>query len=303
MSLLFQTPKSCACGLYEYARCSDGVMITKYLGDETNIIVPQTLDGFPVREISGEAFKRKERAGFSDGRMCVDGYFLSGLKSMVTLILPEGLLRIQREAFSGCRNLRNVSLPDSLQAIDDAAFACCSNLTAISLPDSVDMLGYSVFLECTKLRHVSLGNSITEIQYETFKNCTSLANITIPDTVRYIDKSAFQGCVNLEKIELPDCLIEITDHAFDGRTGLRSIQIPLNTRVSESAFSNCSCVPTLREPEESSRALRIQNGTLKRYTGNEIYVILPSSFCNQDRMLCLRGLRATDRSYYSGFCY
>ncbi len=49
---------------------------------------------------------------------------------IATLTVPEGVQRVEKEAFKGCGNLESVSLPSSLSYVDDA-FADCPKLKSI----------------------------------------------------------------------------------------------------------------------------------------------------------------------------
>ena len=52
-------------------------------------------------------------------------------------IIPQGVTKIEYEAFYGCENLTSIVIPDSVTTIGSWAFWDCKNLTSIVIPDSV----------------------------------------------------------------------------------------------------------------------------------------------------------------------
>ena len=98
--------------------CLDGVEIVGYEGELGEmLVVPEKLDGRPVRKIGNHAF--------------------AGRQSLQTVKLPEGLQCIGTSAFLGCRALERVETPDSVKEIEDNVFYQCTGLTEITIPDSV----------------------------------------------------------------------------------------------------------------------------------------------------------------------
>ena len=82
----------------------DEVHISKYIGNDKNVIVPQQIESKTVKIIDVGAF--------SD---C----------TAESIVIPEGVEEIQYNAFCDCPNLKNISLPESLKAIGWGAFISC----------------------------------------------------------------------------------------------------------------------------------------------------------------------------------
>ncbi|HCK86869.1 MAG TPA: hypothetical protein DHW68_07505 [Ruminococcaceae bacterium] len=135
-----------------------------------------------------------------------------------TYTVPDGVTKINYEAFSGCQSLKEITIPDSVTGIDGSAFD-----------------------GCTSLSKVKLSNNLTYISGEIFYGCTSLTEITIPDSVTSIGGSAFEGCTSLSKVQLSNGLAKIGDYAFGRCENLAEITIPDSvTEIGESAFSGCT---------------------------------------------------------------
>lgn len=89
---------------------NDGfAVITAYTGNYSVLLIPETLDGYPVAEIADSVF--------------------SGNTNLTSVHIPNGVKKIGWFAFSGCTSLKNVTLPKSLEEIGYDAFAYCTRLT------------------------------------------------------------------------------------------------------------------------------------------------------------------------------
>ena len=116
---------------YEYTEKDGKIRITKYKGNDTNVVVPVWIDGYPIAFIHRYAFY--------------------GCTSLTSISLPDTLTSISSYAFSACTGLISISLPDSLTSISSYAFSGCKSLVNISIPDAVTYIGKDAFKNCDKL--------------------------------------------------------------------------------------------------------------------------------------------------------
>ena len=126
-------------GYYEWEKREDGtVRIVKYVGDDTEAVVPEAIENLPVTEIGPRAFFRCDR--------------------LAEIVLPNGLKRIGSFAFSGCYGLTQVKLPASLERIEDGAFAGCFDLRKIESPLRMEPVsfGADVFDSCFRLDYAAV---------------------------------------------------------------------------------------------------------------------------------------------------
>ena len=128
--------------------------------------------------------------------------------------IPDGVERIDMDAFAGSDNLVTVKIPKSVKEIASNAFEECTNLTEITIPGTVEEIDGFTFSGCNKLTKVVYGNGIKEIEGGAFYNCEGLTEFTIPNTVTKIDNKAFYGCKNMKKITIPKGVTEIGEHAL-----------------------------------------------------------------------------------------
>lgn len=128
--------ESTASEYFEYTEVDGGVSITKYTGSDTEVVIPSTIDGKDVKTIGRAAF--------------------AGSKTLVSVVIPDGVTEIGSYAFSACSKLNSVTMPDSLAEIGGYAFNECTNLVGIGIPSSVTTIGYYAFYDCSRLRNVEL---------------------------------------------------------------------------------------------------------------------------------------------------
>ena len=232
----------------------ESVTIIGYYGSKTKIVIPEKIEGKPVRKINEYAF-----------------YENSYLEE---IMLPNSLTEIGESAFEECISLENIMIPNSVMEIGDWAFTGCSNLKKIEveqdnpvydsrnncnaiietkrnelilgcavtkIPNSVTKIGNSAFQGCISLENIMIPNSVTEIGSNAFWYCSSLEEITIPNSVTEIRSDAFGYCSSLEEITIPNSVMEIEDDAFSYCGNLKKIEVEQDNPVYDSR-NNCNAI-------------------------------------------------------------
>ena len=116
----------------------------------------------------------------------------------------------------GCQS---TTIPNGVTRIENNAFCYCDRLTAVNIPNTVTSIGHGAFSYCGGLTSVEIPNSVTNIEYDAFYCCTDLASVVIPNSVTSIESWAFQSCYNLTSVtsKIPaDRLFSISTNVFDG---------------------------------------------------------------------------------------
>ena len=211
---------------------------------DTDIRIPETIDGYKVTRIGNFAFRNCTSVTsivIPDSVTSIGSSTFKGCTSLESVVIPEGVTSIGDSAFEDCTSLTSIIIPDSVTSIGDSAFEDCTSLTSIIIPDSVTSIGDSAFQDCTSLESVVIPEGLTSIGKEAFYNCKSLTSIEIPDGVTSIGYAAFGGCTRLTSVELPNGLARIGDYAFRDCTSLTSIKLPDSvTSIGHSAFFCCT---------------------------------------------------------------
>ncbi len=96
----------------------NGVTITRYIGNDAKVTIPDRIDGKWVVSISASAFEGTD----------------------IKEVYIEGELTVIRErAFADCKNLKKVVLPSHLIKLGTESFAGCSQLHELKLPERVEL--------------------------------------------------------------------------------------------------------------------------------------------------------------------
>jgi len=220
---------------FEYSIVDEKVTIVGYTGNAVDVIVPDTIEGYPVTEIGLKAFL--------------------GCNTLTSIKLPESITDIGSSAFYGCTNLQTIELSEGIKTLGSKVFYGCTGFTEIKLPDSITAMGHETFSGCTNLSKINIPLS-WEMAYtylgrsEIFKDCVSLTSIVVPEGMTKLPDYAFDGAKYLTSITLPSTLNVIGFDAFRNCTGLTGIEIPAGVvDVRGSAFSGCTNLQTIELPE------------------------------------------------------
>lgn len=202
--------------------------ITGYSGPGAAVVIPASINGYPVKKLGAGDVQQTPIFGFWNN-------------SVTSVVIPDSVTVIGGYAFAGCISLTSIVIPDSVTIIDSGAFSSCSSLTNIALPPGVTSIGNGAFSGCTSLEKIVIPDGVTSIGIYAFAACTGLANISIPESVTTIGGSAFNGCTSLTSVRLPSRLTDIGSSTFTGCTSLASVVIPDSvTSIGEAAFIDCS---------------------------------------------------------------
>jgi len=142
---------------FRWEKLGNGVIITGYVGKNTDVRIPPQIQGMPVIGIGAEAFIGRYRDW-------------------------------ETMEFVTEHQLTSIDIPNSVSVIGDGAFAQ-NQLTSITIPDSVSHIGGRAF-SGNRLTSVAIPNSVSHIGHGAFAQ-NQLASITIPDSVPHIGSTTF----------------------------------------------------------------------------------------------------------------
>lgn len=236
----------------------DGYSVSGYYGIDTNIVIPNYVNGLPVVGIEQEAFSS------------------SYLKdSIENIIIPNSVLRIGNNAFAGLTEIKSLTLPENLKFIGENAFIYC-NLKEIFIPKNVIYVGKNAFIgnndisifceastkpsswsnqwnsynaievwHCEKMKVVE-GNyeyALTKDNKAYIKKYTgSEIDVNIPSklgsaTTHSILPNAFSDNGIIQNINICDSVVHIYSSAFTDLVSIKDIVLPLSVNViDEHAF-------------------------------------------------------------------
>lgn len=198
----------------------------------------------------------------------IEGYAFKNCVYLSEVVLREGLVTLQTDAFRNCASIKRLDFPStmgtlgsqtglkSLESVsvheNNARYKCidgcvvetdtktivlaCKN-AVIPTDESVEGIGSCAF-ESVDIDTLVIPANIKKIGWSAFRNST-LRSVTITG-VETINTYAFLECKNLERVEFSDNLVSIYSHAFERCESLTEITLPDSVKsVGEGAFVRC----------------------------------------------------------------
>lgn len=250
-----EAPETFTSGNYKYTLNSGEATIVRcYDFSSEEIVVPDTLDSYPVTAIGDFAFSAASSVGASWGNTTISYTY-----NYKKITLPQGIETIGRYAFAENKNLQEVVLPNSLTDFGYCAFMNCKNLTSVNIPEGIDTLPDYLFSGCAKLKISDLSdgikmicdnalsitsaellpNSIEYLGKELFTSCQA-ESVTLPENLKTI-RGTFYKMPNLNEIIFNGSLKEIGEKTFYACNSLAELSVPDSvTLLGNSAFQNCA---------------------------------------------------------------
>ena len=200
-----------------------------------------------------------------------------GCRSLARVTMSDSVTSIGEYAFYGCSGLTSVTIPNSVTNIEDYAFYGCSGLTGVTIPDSVTSIGKYAFYKCSGLKSVTIPNGVTGIGDRAFSGCSSLTNIAIPNSITSIANGVFENCSSLTNVVIPNAVTIIGNSAFSFCKSLESVTIPDSvTSIGWNAFYYCSSLANVTIPVSVKSIGDYAFG----YCGSLVCVTIPDSVTN-----------------------
>lgn len=222
--------------------------ITQYLGVQSQLTIPATINDIPVVAITEKAFYKNTL--------------------LTDVVVESGIQEIGDFAFAECTALATVSFPDTLTHIGESTVSntafynnksnwennllysgtCClkwqydksASTTSIIFKDGTTIIADKATAAITTIVRVVFPSSLKYIGKEVCKGMY-IDTVVIPSNVLTIGDSAFLNCTKLKTVMMSVGITHIGDTAFYSCTGLTNITIPNSvTSIGSDAFHNCT---------------------------------------------------------------
>jgi|GEM_PF-3992194 len=245
---------------YDILVDGETVTITKYLGTDTNVNIPEQIQGKDVTAIANQAFMaiKLDTVTIPETVTTIEwGAFMGCELDAVTF--NEGLIEIGLMAFAG-NKMENIDIPGTVTTIGDRAFSQGSlktaifneglktigseafdsnELTSVTIPEGVTTIGEKAFIK-NKLEEVALPSTIISMGRLAFLGGTEGGNnirtLTMKEGLSSIGENAFKDN-RLELLDIPGSVLEIASGAFSGNE-LKAVSLHEGTeQIHMSAFA------------------------------------------------------------------
>ena len=173
--------------------------------------------------------------------------------------IPDGITRIEDNAFQNQGGIKSVTLPSTCREIGHQAFASCSDLSSIIMPNVVSIESYA-FSRSLSLASVNIPATVRRCDGSAFAECLSLTTINVdPANKNYKAENgailSLDGKTLVEwpaasgDITIPESVEIIGTYAFNRCTKLNSVTMTSIKTVGHHAFDNCSALTAVNMNE------------------------------------------------------
>lgn len=235
------------------------VVIRDYKGNQDNLVLPEELDGLPVKAI---AFTQKNLkiksitlskniASSRETKYGVDT--LSNIETLEEINVSkenqdyeavDGVLynkgKTEFYIYPRSKKSDTYVMPSSVKKCDSIGLSrtkylkkltlsenlkdtmeCSeSNIESVIIPGKIQTIEETSFFNCKKLRNVEIGKNIHTIFSDAFRGCNSLEQILLPEGLKNIGAGAFAKTA-LKEVQIPDTVVNIGGSAFDSNVKLK----------------------------------------------------------------------------------
>lgn len=198
----------------------------------------------------------------------------SGCTSLIKVILPDQITKIESEVFSGCESLSDINL-EHITVYGNESFTGCKSLKKIDT--EIECVGTDCFSGCTGLESVRFASDakiarrafwgctalkvldlrmVSEIDNEAFRSCTGLKKVLIADVLEKDDKDngrIFYEAGDEAELIISDGVTKINDSFFGFFSGLKKVTFPDSlASIGKFAFSFCIGLENVSIPDNVS---------------------------------------------------
>ncbi len=194
------------------------VSMTAYIGGDTVVVIPETIEGMPVVAIGSEFFPEGATVSelfIPDTVSAIEANALGHCQDLTTLCTPMaaasgktffgslfGSETYETNAAAVPSSLATLILTDG-DTIAPYAFYDC-DFEAVFLPETITEIGEFAFYGNEKLVYIPLADTaLTSVGDRAFANCYELLSLEIPTTVEHMGYAMLEGCAKLETLTIP----------------------------------------------------------------------------------------------------
>ncbi len=226
------------------------VVLDEYIGNQENVTVPKTVNGYEVVKISSIRNSTIKK-----------------------IYIPRSVTEIETMFAYGLEGLEEVVFEDaaSLERIGAQAFAG-TTFEILNQKDGLLIIG-NILLSYTGEGMISVTDGVKSIADMAFSN-SEVVIVKLPKSLESIGSWAFRGCKELNYVVIEDNVKSIGNNAFDG---CNQVLIQCHSGTYAEQYVKKNGIPFGIIDYEDWNYEIIENGVrLTKYYGNEETVFIPS---------------------------
>lgn len=140
-------------GLWGYSINDDGTAtITRYTGEQQNVIVPTVIEGHDIKEI-GDG----HNTIFKNNGVCANINWYPD-----SLTIPESIKIFNYQAFQHSR-FETINMPREVDFLGENLFDMNYYLKNIDLPENIEEIPAGAFTHCEELQYIDIPNNVVTI--------------------------------------------------------------------------------------------------------------------------------------------
>ena len=211
----------------------------------------------------GDPYYKTSYSEYFTENNVVGSNMFNNAKSLISLVLPSTIQKIESYSIQNCDNLATITIPELCKEVESSAIYSCDNISSIYIGKSLEKFGSMNGNFCPALKTISVdANNVNyvsvngilyskdmDILYK-YPSGKAESSFEIPSSVKIIDDYAFSR-TSLENITMPNGLETINTGVFDGCKGLNSVEMPQTVKeIGMFAFQNCAKITSVVIPDE-----------------------------------------------------
>lgn len=242
------------------------VTINQYIGGESVAVIPETIEGCPVRKVKSDFLKD---SSVSEVIYPANFTVFGGLSNCPDLKIvrfsssPEQIT----DPFSLCESLTEIDIPDggAYRTIDGIVYTADGKMLvayprgrkgSFTVPADVEAIGARAFYG-SRLSEIVFSDSVQTIGDYAFSETEKLTEVTIPASVRTIGNYAFSES-GIEQVTLSEGLEEVGVLAFE-KTKITELYLPDSLVKSSSSIAEPGVLISASYPVEGIKPLLLNH--------------------------------------------
>lgn len=187
---------------FVFTKSNGGVYVSDYTGNDTDLVIPETLLDLPVLAIYQGAFCDNTdltSVSFPESLNSVFAFSFRNASKITSINFSTGLSQLSLGSFQECTSLKQADLSmTKLSQISNQAFYKCSSLEKVVLPETCTEIRPFAFADCSSLNYIYIPASVTNIDKNAFSNDNSIKIYCYKDS--YAQQFAEENSINFEII-------------------------------------------------------------------------------------------------------